>query len=440
MRWLCLLAWTCGLGLALGCGSSKSSAPRAGPSGGSTADQPAAAELDADNQETGAEQESAAAPASGPGPTLASNDSAAFARAAGQMIDSPAQALRQFEALADANPDHVAVQTNVGLLRDRLGQTQGAEQALTQALELRPHFGAAVVGLATLYVRQGKLGKAEGLLNAAIEADAEAWDVRGHRAVLWVRQGKGPAAKAEAIATLKGQERSAVAMLALGMGFRRQEKYELATLALNQAIEIDKSLGAAYSELGLVLVAQDKKPQAVRAFEAAVAANPGIAALHNNVGALRNEVGAFKSAIDDLRRAVALRPDKASYYLNLGNAYRGEQRLQEAEKAYRNALSTGGGVPGALYNLGVLYLDNEIPDKDLIQRYEESIEFLNNYRTKVGPSPKLTKKIDEHIGTAQKAMQSEQKRRDRAKRRKERDAKKKAEASESPAAPEAADE
>ena len=87
----------------------------------------------------------------------------------------------------------------------------------------------------------------------------------------------------------------------------------------------------------------------------------------------------------------------------------------------------------ALFNLGVLYLDNDMGGKDPITRNQQSVEFLRSFVSKVKVSPDEQGQIDEYIETAQKAIESEQKRRDRDKRRATREAQKRQEMEAQPA-------
>jgi len=155
----------------------------------------------------------------------------------------------------------------------------------------------------------------------------------------------------------------------------------------------------------------------VQAFEKAAELKPGVGSILNNLGALRSEVGAFKGAVEVLERAIKIDAERPEYFLNLGNALRGDQRFAEAEQAYQRALTVGKGSPAALFNLGVLHLDNDLPGKDTIARYQTCLAYLRAYKEKLGESAPEGERLAEYMATAQKAIDSEEKRLERERRR-----------------------
>ena len=46
----------------------------------------------------------------------------------------------------------------------------------------------------------------------------------------------------------------------------------------------------------------------------------------------------------------------------------------------------------AVYNLGVLYLDDELPDVDLVDRYKTAMTYLNDYLARGKPDAVLQKR------------------------------------------------
>lgn len=428
----CLCVWMVSTLLACGGPNVEAPAPAASPSPptGSTAPVQAAPAVDANTAAAPAAnandltaQEPNKPPPPPPvdiGQVHANAESlASFHQGEALLASDPNAARLLFEKAASQDSNFYGAAYNAGAIAARAGDYEGAQRNFDLALKMNPDFGPAAAGLATLYQRApGGATRAEQLLrNQLARQDNPA--ARAALAELLVRTNRLDEAQREAIAVLHLDERNAVAQLALGMVFRRQHKYELSELALNQAIEVDPDQGEAYNELGLVFLTQKNKAKAVKAFESAAKASPHVASIQNNLGVLQTEVGAFKAAVDSLRIATSLEPARSEYQLNLGNALRGDQQYSEAERSYKQALDAGN--KGALFNLGVLYLDNEMPGKDPMTRYQECMQYLSKYQQLV-PNDPDTPRVSEYLQTAQKAIEAEAKRAQREKQRKEKDA------------------
>ena len=96
----------------------------------------------------------------------------------------------------------------------------------------------------------------------------------------------------------------------------------------------------------------------------------------------------------------------------------------EAEKSYLKALELNPELHGAIYNIGILYIDNEMPDHGVIQRFEKAIKNLNDYKTKVTVTKEEDEVIAGYLATAEKEIVKEQKRDARRLKREERKRKK----------------
>ncbi|MCA9656148.1 MAG: tetratricopeptide repeat protein [Myxococcales bacterium] len=96
------------------------------------------------------------------------------------------------------------------------------------------------------------------------------------------------------------------------------------------------------------------------------------------IGVLALQRGTPERAVPPLLRATVLDPEQPGYFLNLGNALRGTERLGEAEQAYRKALQLEPGMAIAHNNLG-----NVLRDRGLLH------EAALAYREALRLSPEL---------------------------------------------------
>jgi len=342
-----------------------------------------------------------------------------FVRGVSLLASDPGAAAAQFLLAAQNDPTLARAGYDAGVLLEGQGKPAEAQQAYYGALKARPDFVPAIVGLAGLVERGGGVADAERYLNEQIVRQPQAMALKTALAQLLARRGDLARAYGLGIVALHSDERDAQAFLALGMVYRRQKRFELAELALGQAIEVAPGLACAHNELGLTFLDRDDKPHAVQAFEKATRANGWTPAAFNNLGVLRTEVGAYPGAVVALTRATTLSPERAAYYVNLGNALRGDRKYAEAEQAYQKALQLPGSANDALFNLGILYLDDEVPGADLLARLTRARDYLLDYQRKAAPQGQDAALVTEYLAACEKGISGEEKRVARDKRRAE---------------------
>jgi len=183
----------------------------------------------------------------------------------------------------------------------------------------------------------------------------------------------------------------ALKALSLGDGKHAMGDELAAIPDYQRAIELDPNFAMAYARLGTVYsnLQQEELSQANRqkAFELRDRASEreklyimshfyadsnqldkGITALelyrqtyprdsipYNNLAAIYNQLGEFDRALENARQAVDLEPDLASGYENLGQAYVGLNRLDEARATFNAGLQRKLGGPS--FYLGLASLD-----------------------------------------------------------------------------------
>jgi hypothetical protein len=78
--------------------------------------------------------------------------------------------------------------------------------------------------------------------------------------------------------------------------------------------------------------------EAIEAYTKALAIKPDHAEAYNNMGNALKEQGKLEEAIDAYNKALAIKPDSAEAYYNMGNALKVQGKLEEAIKAFNKAL------------------------------------------------------------------------------------------------------
>ena len=108
----------------------------------------------------------------------------------------------------------------------------------------------------------------------------------------------------------------------------------------------------AWKVLGAILGQTDRKSEAIKAHQTAVAIDPKDAEAHNNLGATLKELGRLDEAEVCCKQAIALKSDYAEAHNNLGNMLKEVGRLDEAEERLTQAIVLRPDLAEAHYNLG----------------------------------------------------------------------------------------
>jgi cytochrome c-type biogenesis protein CcmH/NrfG len=120
----------------------------------------------------------------------------------------------------------------------------------------------------------------------------------------------------------------------------------------------------------------------------------------------------YTDTIELLERAAAKAPDNHGVQMNLGVAYRGLGRLEEAARAYQTAIALDSENYDPYYNLGILY-------GDYTKEYDKAIESFEMY---VNSKSEGNEIAEEYLAAISLEKQRAEKRRLAAEKRKKREA------------------
>ena len=153
---------------------------------------------------------------------------------------------------------------------------------------------------------------------------------------------------------------------------------------LHKAVALQPDLAAAHANLGLLLVALRRHPEAEPHLRVAVTLMPTDAALRNALGVAQEALQRYGEAETSYRGALEMNPALAEAHANLGNCLRRLGRMYEAEAHFVRAIELKPEYAVAHFNLGVLLQDREEVER-AIAEYRQAlayrpdfIEALNN--------------------------------------------------------------
>jgi tetratricopeptide (TPR) repeat protein len=248
-------------------------------------------------------------------------------------------AVKALEAIVAKQPAIPEAWFNLGYAYTNLGDTDKAVKAYNKCLELAPNLFAARLDLGILLMAEQQQQAALEHLQKAVELKPE--HVRAHLyyARALDQTGQSDAALKQYQETVRLDPRLAIAQYELGQLELQQKHPAEALAAFQQAQALDSTLIQA--TLGAALAAErlNDTAQAVSFFEKYLASRPDDAETRFHLARLYLQQKQNEKARDALQIAYGIKPDQPGLTAALGDVNAGLNRLPEAEKYYRLAVS-----------------------------------------------------------------------------------------------------
>jgi predicted O-linked N-acetylglucosamine transferase (SPINDLY family) len=137
----------------------------------------------------------------------------------------------------------------------------------------------------------------------------------------------------------------------LGYCYLALGDFKSAELVLKREVEAYPDLIDAHNALGVALVNQSRREDALKVFLEAARLNPQSAEANNNAGNVLTDLGRNEEAIPYLQKAIDVKPDLADAHHNLGMSFQKLKRHEDAIDSLQKALSI---APHARYTLSHL--------------------------------------------------------------------------------------
>jgi serine/threonine-protein kinase len=248
----------------------------------------------------------------------------------------------------DVRPQYRAVFAEYGLTR-----SMSAEQAGAEVRRQRPPVRDALIGGLDDWLTQTDRGTPEGeWLRAILQAvDSGGWRVEARAALL-----RGDRVAVKALAErLEERDLPAATLGAVAWVLRSIKAHDNALRLLRHARESRPGDYGINLELGRALSRGNPPPwdEVLACYQVVVALRPQQAGSYTNLGAALVLKGDYPAAVRAFKRARALEPGSAEVIASLGIALKLQGKLPEAVAAYREALACDAGCAKAYNGLGL---------------------------------------------------------------------------------------
>lgn len=323
------------------------------------------------------------------------------------------RALQAWQQLAAGGNSDPLVAVNLGVTYHLVGRDADAETTWKRVIQEHPEQDDALLFLGVLEQKHGNLAGALGFYERAKAADPKNMRARVALVDALRKSGKPQDAIAEAKSALAISSNSPEIYNNIGLTYVDLKQYDMAVFVFQKALNtIPGADGDAllHCNFGWANYLLDRKLLAAAELKKALELDPTLLPANLYLARLYQEQRNFKDMIPLLERAREQDEGNHGLQMNLGLAYKGVGRLEEAEKAYRRALEIEPGNPDPHFNLAILF-------GDYIKDYDRSIGEFEAYLSAGGRDAADATSYMDDIRTEKKAAEKKKKREEDRKRK-----------------------
>jgi tetratricopeptide (TPR) repeat protein len=286
--------------------------------------------------------------------------------------NSPSQALDHFENVVRSNPSDVPALVGAMESQILLRRIPDARRSAKKLGKLLADNDPRLFQAASLLAQHGESAAAIPMMERARQAYPDSYDVNYNLALALLETGQLDRA-AGVLQPFAGSGGTAEACDILGQIEERRGHPEAAENAFREAAQRDSTNDDFRFDYGNSLVQHGKLQLATEVFRTAISEYPSSWKLHFGLGSACYLSGDYVRAVQELIETVRLKPDSATAYFLLGEAYDSAGSSQPAiEAALESYLKTAPRDPWAYYHYAVILVSerhgNELGAVDVLHK------------------------------------------------------------------------
>jgi Tfp pilus assembly protein PilF len=313
----------------------------------------------------------------------------AFARGAQAYgAGDVAGARAAFQEATQSDPRAYQAQYSLGVVLERLGDPRALD-AYRQAFTIQHDYDPAISAYALYLGSHGKFGDAESFLQGKRAELPNSAGVLAALAEVKSMQRDTASAQQFAQEALKKDSNYRPAMVTIARDHYRNRRLDLALYALQAILDgfgdenppRDRDNADAHYLRGIILKEEGRRAAAIEELKKAVTIRPDLVAARVDLASYFLEAGNGAEAQPLLDGALRYDPNHIVAHLDLGDCYRLSGRIPEAKAQFDWVLAHDTSLPQVHYDLGLLYLFSPtVPGMDSKRQADEAISEITKYQ------------------------------------------------------------
>lgn len=254
------------------------------------------------------------------------------------------------------NPEVEFYKQQAELLMNQ-GRFDQAIAACHQALKLQPDYLPAYLTLGNTLHFQGKIEAALRAYSLALELEPNFPEVHANIGTMWFKMKRWEQAISSYETALKLNPNLAAVYWNLGKVFQTVGRIDESITAWQKALELQPNLVEAEFnfEFGNSLARRGLWEEAVKNYQRAIALKPNWAEVYSNLGSVRSQQGQEAEAIQYYQKAIELNPDLPQPHLYLGHIFYNQGGVEQAIYHYQQSIKLKPDYTDSYANLANLY-------------------------------------------------------------------------------------
>lgn len=301
----------------------------------------------------------------------------------------------QLSEILKIDPTFRPARFDQAMLAARDGDTDKTRQVLTELVHEDPNFAPAQENLAADLVKAGDVQRAAEIYKAIIDKSPKNQTSRLALARIYATQKKYNEAIELSRQVLQRQGDAIEAFRVLAESYNAIGNVPMAELIIARGLKVQKEDVALHYLLAQIFLDRDDLPNGVAKLKQVVRMDPKRLVVRAQLAEIAASYRDFGNAAQQYEAILKEQPNLPAVQLDLAVSYKGLGRYDQAEKLYKDVLTTDPKNVNALWNVSVLYHRH-------LNRYDDAMSILRRFKEAAPATDEKAGQVDALVAEIEK--------------------------------------